>query len=75
MKVFHDIAEVKTLVYGMTREEIEGLSSVTEAQTSRMVENLLRSRREEAAMFFGSGNSVSTVKKGKKYISNCQSNN
>ncbi|MPU14864.1 glycoside hydrolase family protein [Acinetobacter baumannii] len=41
---YYDIVGVKTLGYGMTGKEIEGLSSVTEAQASRMLENLLNNK-------------------------------
>ena len=40
-KPYYDIVGVKTLGYGMTGAEIQGLSRVTEAQASRMLEDLL----------------------------------
>lgn len=41
--VYKDCVGVPTLGYGMTGKEIEGLSSVTEAQASQMLEKLLNS--------------------------------
>jgi len=41
---YYDIVGVKTLGYGMTGKEIEGLSSVTESQASKMLEDLLNNR-------------------------------
>lgn len=38
---YRDCVGVKTLGYGMTGSEIEGINSVTEAQASDMLENLL----------------------------------
>ncbi len=43
-KPYYDIVGVKTLGYGMTGKEIEGLSSVTEPQASKMLENLLNNK-------------------------------
>ncbi|MDU4597209.1 MAG: glycoside hydrolase family protein [Clostridium sporogenes] len=41
---YYDIVGVKTLGYGMTGAEIQGLSRVTEAQASRMLEDLLNNK-------------------------------
>ncbi len=41
---YYDIVGVKTLGYGMTGKEIEGLSSVTESQASKMLEDLLNNK-------------------------------
>lgn len=43
-KPYYDIVGVKTLGYGMTGKEIEGLSSVTEPQASKMLEDLLNNK-------------------------------
>lgn len=42
--VYLDMVGVKTLGYGMTGKEIEGLKSVTEPQASAMLENLLNDK-------------------------------
>ncbi|GAB6150194.1 glycoside hydrolase family protein [Clostridium novyi] len=41
---YYDIVGVKTLGYGMTGAEIQGLTYVTEAQASRMLEDLLNNK-------------------------------
>jgi len=42
--VYHDIVGVRTLGYGMTGKEIEGLKAVTEEQASKMLEDLLNNK-------------------------------
>ena len=42
--IYFDIVGVKTLGYGMTGKEIEGLKTVTETQASEMLEDLLNNK-------------------------------
>src|SRR3712207_423135 len=43
-KPYYDCVGVKTLGYGMTGVEIRGLNYVTEAQASKMLEDLLNNK-------------------------------
>lgn len=43
-KPYYDIVGVKTLGYGMTGKEIEGLNYVTEQQATKMLEDLLNNK-------------------------------